>query len=496
LLIWAGDLHTAPGEAAAKRLRDDIAHAATARLDSVVIPAFRGGTPLFASEICRDLGGIRRYPWERRKWRGAPTPFDMASAACREEGLRPWGQIELFTAGAREPDAYSIAAHRPRWMVRNAQGRPSPIAGDHEHLFLCPTHPDVPRLLAELAGEIVRAFPVTALVLDIRSAPCITSNRDALCLCFHCQEAASRDLGLDLLEVLEAGTEEHWREWRYWRETTYASLIERMRAYLWSARPGIPLALRVDCPEEPQRPAYSIGGAFPGGGAVAGEQQSAPEPPSSSSGGEQSVPFWVRWIRERLVEMVLMDAPVGAPADSERRLIQAISGLAEYDCFAIPLFTDKPVFHQEDSLDRAAAMHLPGWGLKRHLLELWDETLPLRPARSEAGASAAARQILEENPLQACLEAFDAALPAFQAPALASELAAIRQSLLEPSEALSAEDLETLGMRLATTLALIQQESDPELRLAAPRGWLEIALRLLHWHTALHCRELYQFDAS
>jgi hypothetical protein len=467
LLAWGGDLHLLPGRGAGDPLAEEIRNANLARLDALVIPALRAGLPLYDSRSARRRAHLRRYPWQKRFRRSAPPPFEVAVDQAAQAGLRAWAQMDIAVAGLVDLSGPSIAQARPRWIIRNSQGRTTPVAGDRDHYFLCPTNLEVVRFLCEIAVEICTQFPIAALVLDQRTVPLETeSGSTSMCLCFHCQERVAQDLGLDLQEVLDEGTAEIWEEWRRWRAGIWLDLIRTLRSKVWSIRPGLPLFVR-SIPEKPESPPLL---------------------------DPQPTPTWLDWARSGLIEMVLLDEGPGDHPEAERRLLESLPP-EDLDCLLLPMFHEPPMIARPENWARAFRRSLPGWGLTRHLSEAWSTAILLKPGPRHGEAST--QPAPEVEPLAACIEALHAAEQSLAEAPLAGDVRAACATLLSDGRTLDVEALESLIFQLSTLTTILDQEvEDPDGQVAVARGWVELARRLLRWHANLHCQELYLFDAG
>lgn len=488
LLAWGGDVRLAGREGAAAERRDkELELLAAARFDSLILPALSDGALRFESQSCRERARGGRLPWSRKEFRqGEPFPETVLKA--RERGLRPWAQIELLTGGRVDLPAPCLARMRPRWTQRNALGRPSPIGADTERLFLCPNFPEVPRLFSDIAVETVLRHPVTALVLDVRALRLPGRPEEGLdCLCFACQEAAQRDLDLELTDLVETGGEKVWREWFDWRRETFTDLARTIRARVWSVRPGVPVFLR----------------ALAAPAADSDAPATLPEPAASI-------------LRLGLAEGVLLDHPPGARGPgAERCLLEALEALQSMDAIALPLFSAAPSFCGSDSLDRALALGLPGWGLTQHLAQAHETTLPVKvreasseipkdaPPDSEAvagnfAATAAPGAPLECDPFSACLSLLKSLEEVLEGTPLFADARRIRQSLESPGEfAPAASEIHAAAFHLQHLEAVLEHASEASPSEAAlARGLISLARRLALQAAALHAQDIYLFTTG
>jgi len=469
--VWGGDLHLSLKGKPSERLEEEIHNADLARLDALIIPGLRKGQPLFDSRTCRNRGRLGAYPWRGgwfRKRRRAP--FEQAAEMAGEKGLRVWAQMDVLVGGTADSTASTLARARPRLTIRNARSRPNPIGDDSEHWFLCPSNPDVVRLLSEVAVELANEYPLSALVLDVRAFPHenpepVTAN----CLCFQCQDQVERDLGLDLQEVLDEGTPEIWDEWQAWRTQKWLDLIRRIRTQVWTVRPGLPVFVRAAADR-----------------ATPGETE---EPPPRRFG-----PAWMDWVRAGLAEILLLDQCHGTQSEAERTLLDGLPS-EDMDSLILPLFHETPAAGRPENWARLLGASLPGWGLTQHLAEAWSTAIVLRPGPRHG--EACTLPALEIDPLAACVEALRTAEKVLHEAPLVADLRSVREALVGQTRRLELETLEGLIFQLATLVTMLDQERESDRdEDSVPRGWVELARRLLRWHANLHCNELYLFDTG
>lgn len=470
LQVWGGDLNLSLKGKGTERLDEEIHNAELARLDALIVPALREGLPLFDSTACRERGRIRRYPW-RGLFQRREAPFDRAIRIAGDKGIRVWAQIDAIVAGGIDSSESSLAKSHPRWTINNAQRRPTPIGDDHDHFFLCPSNPEVVRLLSEVAVEIANRYAVSALVLDFRHLPHEQMDGGgANCLCFHCQQQAEKELGFDLQEVLDEGTPEVWEEWQTWRNELWIQLVRRIRTQVWTVRPGLSVFIRATPdrkadPDDLERDAPTRFG-----------------------------PNWMEWIRRGLAEMVLLDQPPGARAEAERALLAELP-TDDIDSLVLPMVHDGTTLAGSDYSSRGARLSLPGWGLTKHLAEAWSSGVLLKPGPRHDDSNHP--PAVEIDPLAASIEALDTARRVIGDAPLGLDVQSIHDTLVAEGRDLDLHTLEGLIFQLSTVVTMLDQERESDRDdEAVPRGWVELARRLLRWHANLHCSELYLFSAG
>jgi hypothetical protein len=470
LLAWVGELHVSADGGKMDFLGKEIEELAQAGMHAVALPALHEGVPLYDSPSCCSRARLRHPPWSGRFKRRIP-PFSQMVRLAASAGLRPWARIELLTGGQTDVKTLCLAQARPRWTVRNALGRPSPIASDTERLFLCPSHPEVVRLYSEIAIELALGYPIAALVLDLRQLPPERfDGPTAHCVCFQCQEQVEADLELDLQEVLEEGTPEIWLEWRRWREAMLTKLIRRIRTQVWTVRPGLPIFALVEMTPEPANELY----------------------PSTESLSVYRP--WEEWARSGLVDMILLEQATGQSAETERHLMEWITA-SDLECPLLPCFHDSPLLARPGHWSRAIYQAVPGWAWTQRRQEAMETA---RSLNSIGGQGASCRYPAPEcAPIPAAIEALTISAQLLNDAPLAGDIANLRDTLVSCGGDLPIDTLENLILQLATLVTILssQVQKDDE-RLLMARGWLEMARRLLRWHANLHCQELYLFDAG
>lgn len=550
VVVWAGDLHVAADGAGRGELEHELDMMGRSGVDAVVVPALREGVFLYdTSLIVGPRRPYRRRPWEKVFGRNT-SPFSHALQLAAEAGMRAWAQIDLLVGGRVHFPTPSISRLRPRWTVRNARGRATPIGDDAEFTFICPANADAMHHIGEIAVDLVERHAISALVVDLRSLP--NDPIDAApthCFCFHCLERAARDLGLDLQEALEVGTPEVWAQWRAWRSELYADALRMIHARIWAAKPGIPVFARVEAAlprtlshnvaaAAPQRRRFLRRPATRTGAPAAPPTASAPAAPPSATPSPATtpaaavppltagMPFWVAWAREGIVDGLMVELPPGRDdVKSPHEAVSAICG-SMLDLPIIPLVNRLASTEAEAAIVRDWAVTATAIvGVSKHLSELPDDITALRRAAASAPAQPPAppaapppqppsstlpteeepappRIQLEASPFLAALSVMHATREVLElAPettAIGHDLALIQNALeSDPETPSSLEALETIDSQLLALAATLRitPELPEEIRELA-LGWLSLARALLRWHGNQSSVDVKTFDLA
>jgi uncharacterized lipoprotein YddW (UPF0748 family) len=168
---------------------------------------------------------------------------------CRARGLRTaawmeYGFYAYFTADAtKDPSMGAILDRHPELLSVNSRGTRIIHRSFGDFYSMCPSNPLSHEILGSIMAETVSRYPVDELNLDrIRYAAA------DYCYCNYCKIHFERDTGIALAEFAD-GTEEA-RQWLEWKRQQTTKAVQRIRALVHAARPGLPITAYVVGPEE------------------------------------------------------------------------------------------------------------------------------------------------------------------------------------------------------------------------------------------------------
>jgi len=186
--------------------------------NTVVMPAFVGGYPLFHSKVWKTQGLRPQHP-AFRKW----APFDVASDAAWRLGLNLIVSHQPYLVGEglgrwRRPP---LPRKYPKWLAMRHPKRKRRLSEESAaRTYYCPVNRDLRRFLCDTLHVLLEDYPFQGLLVDLRHYPFRAGgegNYLPWCYCTACREATLRDLGFDPADVdftKEAAMVERWKEWQ------------------------------------------------------------------------------------------------------------------------------------------------------------------------------------------------------------------------------------------------------------------------------------------
>lgn len=190
--------------------------------NSVVLPGWVEGYPIFQSDVWAQYGLRRQHP-DFRKW----NPFETAFRVASRRGLEIFISYSPYLIrGKRENAAQNPILRRySKWAALPHPRRARRVESGEEppdfNRYFCPVNRDYRRFLCDALHDVLEGYPFHGLVLDLRHYPFYTEGRSAgmapWCYCAACREDTLRDLGFDPVTVdfnKELGMVERWREWQ------------------------------------------------------------------------------------------------------------------------------------------------------------------------------------------------------------------------------------------------------------------------------------------
>jgi len=196
--------------------------------NTVIIPGFFGGYPIFPSQVWADHGLRRQHP-VFRKW----DPFEVAFDVAWRRHLDIFVSVTPYLAGSAGPGRKPpLLRHRPKW---GAAGHPirkrRPKEAKPALRYYCPVNLSFRRFLCDTLFVLLEDYPFHGLQIDLRHYPFYSSDDGAAvlwCYCEACRRGTLRDLGFDPAEVdfaKERSMVERWQEWQ-------ASQMDDAMAYI------------------------------------------------------------------------------------------------------------------------------------------------------------------------------------------------------------------------------------------------------------------------
>ncbi len=228
----------------AEALGEEIDRAARAGFNVVVFPIYINGYTLFPSVVAREAPFDSLHP-DFRRW----DPLAVALERCHGHGMSLWGLARAYNFHPR----YSAAPQRllrrfPQWSMRiHPQYRTSPLRR-RESYVACPINPSYRRYLAGLLAEVVMAYPIDGVVLNLSGYGLRGGSLEAspFCFCPACAERYRQARGADLIET--ALTEAGIADVRQWQTEASMQALEYIRHRVIKTR----RTLRLLCRAQPQ----------------------------------------------------------------------------------------------------------------------------------------------------------------------------------------------------------------------------------------------------
>lgn len=164
-----------------------------------------------------------------------------------ESGLSPWLLVDPFSAGAAgaQPLGATGRANR-RWLQRTPDGRTIGLPGTTAPGVFCWMDNDFRRFVGNMLAICAEAFPIDALVIDLRALPEVREEPSQWTfLGIRCLERIEEELRIDVDRVLERGDRELAQQIEEWRLQGLHAFLSKAKARVNTTRPDIPVFARV-----------------------------------------------------------------------------------------------------------------------------------------------------------------------------------------------------------------------------------------------------------
>lgn len=275
--------------------------------NSVIIPGFLGGYPIFPSAVWAEHGLPRQHP-AFKKW----NPLDVAFDVAWRRNLDILMAVSPYLIDQQDRHKPPILKKHPEWAAtvhpnrrKRHPGHPRPA-----HVYYCPVNLELRRFISETLYTVVEGYPFHGLLVDLRHYPFYSADDGHLvlyCYCDECRNASLRDLGFDPASVdfrKEATMVERWREWQE-AQTDQAMAYIRLRVL--KAR----LTMRV------------LGLLTSGSG-------------TALPGTPKPLIHWKAWVERSLVEALVLDGYSPDFAQFETQLTDDLETLPK-DALLLPM---------------------------------------------------------------------------------------------------------------------------------------------------------------
>ncbi len=208
---------------------------ADAGWNSVILPAFIEGYPVFPSETWARYKLRRQHP-KLRKW----NPFEVAIEIGMKRNIKLFISHSPFRAypkaNKRKPP---MLRHYPNWAAKlhPKKNKRSNITLPSWNYY-CPINPDLRRFLADTLHEIFESYPLQGLLIDLRHYPFFSSGdtNPLWCYCKICRKATLDDLGFDPADVDFTTEKDMVQRWREWQSQQLDKAMAYMRLRVLKAR--------------------------------------------------------------------------------------------------------------------------------------------------------------------------------------------------------------------------------------------------------------------
>ncbi len=271
---------------------------ADAGWNTIILPAYLQGYPIFRSQVWADYGMKRQHPG-LRKWEPLERVFDIAS----ERGLDILLAVQPYLVGSSgvSHKAPPLVRHFPQWLARRHPKRSKRLSeASAARTFYCPVNSEYRRFLCDTLHIVLEDFPFQGLLVDLRHYPFYATSAGKYlpwCYCEACREKTLRDLGFDPVGVdihREAFMIDKWKEWQA-KQIDYSMAYMRQRVLKARRTMRVLGLLSTDSglPDESLRP----------------------------------IIHWRDWVENALVESLVLDRYAPDPEDFTEQLREDIQTL-------------------------------------------------------------------------------------------------------------------------------------------------------------------------
>jgi hypothetical protein len=203
--------------------------------NTVVFPALYDGEAVFD---VRSRGNLRQKACAAQE----------AMTILQDFPLTVWLGVDLISAGTPGSGRLGALARRNRsWLMKNVNGSyEAPPDGQLPGMF-CWTTLDYRRFVANLVVDIVEAFALDGLLLDLSNLPRTTEDPSTwMNLGYSSLQRMQKELGIDGEAFLANPTIEKFHEIEDWRLGELRQFIAGLKARVCKARQGLPVALMAN----------------------------------------------------------------------------------------------------------------------------------------------------------------------------------------------------------------------------------------------------------
>lgn len=227
--VW---LRPEPSVTSVTRQLDDIT---SAGFTDIYLETFYHGFVIYPSQIVPQRPEMKGRDW-----------LALYLREAERRGLRLHAWLETFywevdtTRYPQFPRSPLLQRH-PEWQLLLRDGSPTSKA-EAAHIFANPAHPDVRKLVADLAHEIVTRYDVAGLALDYVRYPDgqVDAGYDP-----YTRAAYRRTFGIDPLEIPRQTTDPRWRQWVWFREQQVLEAVRQVRERTARSKPKVVLSAAI-----------------------------------------------------------------------------------------------------------------------------------------------------------------------------------------------------------------------------------------------------------
>lgn len=152
-----------------------------------------------------------------------------------------WLLVDPLTATTDRKGSLGRLAERHReWLLRNTQGRTTPLGDGGERPLFSWVNTDYRRFLGDLLVRLFEHYPAQGLILDLRALPlaCADDTR-WFCCSYQSQVRAETALGVDFEALLADAPQEEVRKWQAWVFAELRAFAEHLFARVNEVRRDI-----------------------------------------------------------------------------------------------------------------------------------------------------------------------------------------------------------------------------------------------------------------
>ena len=295
--------------------------------NSVIIPGFLGGYPLFPSAVWAEKGLPSQHP-AFKKWNPLEVAFDVAWRRNLDilMAVKPYLIDQI---GRHKPP---ILKKHPNWAAtvhpnrrKRLRGHPRPA-----QVFYCPVNTELRHFLSDTLYTVAEGYPFHGMMFDLRHYPFYSSSDNFVlyCYCDACRNASLRDLGFDPAGVDLEKEGSMVKRWQEWQELQMDQAMAYIRLRVLKAR----FTMRI------------LGLLSSGAGII----PDSPKP----------LIHWKSWVERSLVEMLVLDGYSSDLAKFDTQLTDDLEMLPK-DALLLPMLP-RNVKNAQSFLDTYRRLPVPG----------------------------------------------------------------------------------------------------------------------------------------